>query len=73
VIVSLKVLAPAVLGVLTGFGLLVAGLIAKDPELRTAGLSVVGAALFQAGVGYRAPHVSVETQRLVRDRADRPS
>lgn len=48
---------PSVLGLVTGFGLLAAGLLAKDAELRAAGLATVltsiGHVGAQAGAGGR--------------------
>lgn len=54
--ISPKVLAPAAVGLVVGFGLLIAGLVAHDSILTTAGVSVLLSAAGQGAIGYQAPH-----------------
>lgn len=60
--ISPKVALPAVASLLVGAGLLIAGLLVHDNTLKTAGVTVLLAAVGQGAVGYQAPHpVPVQT------------
>lgn len=54
--ISPKVALPAGASLLVGAGLLVAGILTHDDALKTAGVSVLLAAVGQGAIGYKAPH-----------------
>jgi hypothetical protein len=56
-IVSLKVLVPTLVGVVTGLVIYAAGSLAKDPDLKLVGFTVIVAAVGHGGLGFSLPHV----------------
>lgn len=54
--ISPKVALPAAASLIVGVCLLVAGLLIPDDTLKTAGITVLLAAIGQGAVGYQAPH-----------------
>jgi hypothetical protein len=65
-IVSQKVLVPAVVNALIGLAVVVIGEVAKDPELRFLGIGLLGGSGLGGGLGYRARHTSSSTQRALK-------
>jgi hypothetical protein len=60
--ISPKVALPAIASLVVGAGLLVAGIFTHDGDLKTAGVTVLLAAIGQGAIGYQAPHpVPVQT------------
>ena len=60
--ISPKVALPAIASLAVGAGLLVAGILTHTGDLKTAGVTVLLAAIGQGAIGYQAPHpVPVQT------------
>lgn len=54
--ISPKVALPAFASLAVGVGLLVAGILTGDGDLKTVGVTVLLAAIGQGAIGYKAPH-----------------
>lgn len=66
--INLKVLAPLLVGALTGIVLVLIGVLAGDDGLKTVGVSVAATALGLGPIGYRAPN---RAKRIVRRKREK--
>lgn len=54
--ISPKVALPAIASLIVAVGLLAVGVLTHDETLKTAGVTVLLAAVGQGAIGYKAPH-----------------